>query len=385
MLRLHVRFSLPGVTLASPEVHLSLFSASHFHRERQTINFCVFGITFPSGEEWSVKSNLRNARPPIHNLCGCNYANDRSFSDLYPAACADGALPLWQPAFCFHALYNFVTAGDPALKCWGAHLFERQLDFLCCSFSFALYLLFCSVHLCQCNILIISLSASLLPLLVSLLLLIFLFRLSRSLSLSSVFPSGILQMAGSWTKPAFCVLVDVFVQGFRDLLEVNCSLTHKQSHEYTYRHTPAQTGSESTSSTLPARAVEIGVRRIQCHPLHLMFSCCYCHLCHTPAYIWNTVWMLDGSFLSPPQFTHAHTFLSYKLRLSVISPVGMHCLFVLLLSFCYPWHCRGDVSCPVTLHLEGSTALFYSLNFEITMWTLYTKDGILPTKTVHII
>lgn len=75
----------------------------------------------------------------IHNFNGCNYANDRSFSDLYPSACVDGGLPLWQPAFCFRALYNFVTAGDPALKCWGAHLFERQLDFLCCSFSFTLY------------------------------------------------------------------------------------------------------------------------------------------------------------------------------------------------------------------------------------------------------
>lgn len=76
--------------------------------------------------------------------------------------------------FCLCALYNFVTAGDPALKCWGARLFERQLDFLCCSFSFTLYLLMlCTVSLCQCNILIIYLSFSLLPLLFSVLFFIF--------------------------------------------------------------------------------------------------------------------------------------------------------------------------------------------------------------------
>lgn len=144
LLRLHhAHSSRPGVTLVLPEVHLSLFQFL-LPPWAAAINFCVFRITFPSGEEWSVKSNLRNARPPIHNFSGCNYANDRSFSDLYPSACMDGGLPLWQPAFCFRALYNFVTAGDPPLKCWGAHLFERQLDFSCCSFSFALHpLLLC--------------------------------------------------------------------------------------------------------------------------------------------------------------------------------------------------------------------------------------------------
>lgn len=59
-------------------------------------------------------------------------------------------------AFCFHALYNFVTAASPALKRWGAHLFERQFDFFCCSFSrTSLFIYLCCVCLCQWKILII--------------------------------------------------------------------------------------------------------------------------------------------------------------------------------------------------------------------------------------
>lgn len=87
------------------------------------------------------------------NFSGCNYANDRSCSDLYPSVCMDGALPRRQAAFCFCALS--VTAGDPAPKCWGAHLFERQLDFLLLS----VYM--CCVCLCPCTILVISSSVSL--------------------------------------------------------------------------------------------------------------------------------------------------------------------------------------------------------------------------------
>lgn len=132
---------MPTLVHLSGHVHAhpSVFPTFPFPLWAAAINFCVSRITFPSGEEWSVKSNLRNARPPIHNFSGCNYANDRSFSDLYPSACMDGGLPLRQPAFCFRALYHFVTAREPALKCWGAHLFERQHDFLCGSFSFPLF------------------------------------------------------------------------------------------------------------------------------------------------------------------------------------------------------------------------------------------------------
>lgn len=63
-------------------------------------------------------------------------------------------------AFCFRALYSSVTAAEPALKCWGAHLFERQLDFFCCSFSFTLYLLLLYVSLSGTFSLFISLSAT---------------------------------------------------------------------------------------------------------------------------------------------------------------------------------------------------------------------------------
>lgn len=127
------------VTLDSPK-SVSLSFSLPFPLWAATINFCVFRITFPSRDEWSVKSNLRIARPLIHNFCGCNYANDRSFSDLYPPASVDGSLLLWQTAFCFHVFYSCVTAENLALKGWGAHL-KRQPDLLCCSFSFALYLL----------------------------------------------------------------------------------------------------------------------------------------------------------------------------------------------------------------------------------------------------
>lgn len=159
---------LSGHVHAQPSVFSTTFP---FPLWAAAINFCVFRITFPSGEEWSVKSNLRNARPPIHNFSGCNYANDRSFSDLYPSACMDGGLPLRQPAFCFRALYHFVTAREPDLKCWGAHLLKDSMTF-CAALSPSLSIYFCCICLCQCNILIISFSVSLLPYLFSLLLFI---------------------------------------------------------------------------------------------------------------------------------------------------------------------------------------------------------------------
>lgn len=142
---------MPTLVHLSGHVHgnPSVFPTFPFPLWAATINFCVFRITFPSGEEWSVKSNLRNARPPIHNCSGCNYANDRSFSDLYPSACMDGGLPLRQPAFCFRALYHFVTAREPALKCWGACKKKCLKDSmtLCgsCSFTLDLLLLYMSL------------------------------------------------------------------------------------------------------------------------------------------------------------------------------------------------------------------------------------------------
>lgn len=195
----------------------SLFPTFPFPLWAATINFCVFRITFPSGEEWSVKSNLRNARPPIHNFSGCNYANDRSFSDLYPSDYMDGGLPMRQPAFCFRALYHFVTAREPAIKCWGAHVFDRQRDFFCfAALSPSLSVYFCCICLCQCNILIISFSVSLLPCLISLLLVI-----SCSLSL----PAGVLRRLDLGWISVF-VLDVAFIQRFRDVREVICFLTH---------------------------------------------------------------------------------------------------------------------------------------------------------------
>lgn len=129
------------------------FSPSYFHLERRRWAFRVSGITFQSGEEWSVKSNLRNTRPPIHSFRGCNYANDRSFSDLYPSACLDAHLPAGNPAFWFCSLHNI---GDAALKRWSAHLY----GFSCHSFSFALFAFV--VHLLSVQHLPISQSAPLL-------------------------------------------------------------------------------------------------------------------------------------------------------------------------------------------------------------------------------
>lgn len=220
------------VYLVSPWLHLMFISPSFsfpFPLWAATVNICVFRITFPSGEEWSVKSNLSNTRPPIHNFSGCNYANDRSFSDLYPSACMDGGLPLWQPAFfCFCATYNYVTAGDPALKCWSvwktAWLFVRL---------FLLPSIFTFVYASVSVILIILISVSLLPLLFSPLYL--LFGLFVSLRFLSIRYSP---KAQSWTNPAFLFWLMPSFKCSETCLRW-LALTHKQpwSHRHTYRHT----------------------------------------------------------------------------------------------------------------------------------------------------
>ncbi len=144
----------------------------------------------------------------------------------------DGGLPLWQPAFCFPALSNFVTAGDPALKCWGAHLFERQLDFLCCLFSPTLYvLLLCtSLSVQHSHYFFIGFSAptSLLSPPLHLL-----FCLSVSLSVIFIYirhsPN-----TGSWTKPAFLLWLMLLFKRSETCLRW-IAFSHNHSHEYISR------------------------------------------------------------------------------------------------------------------------------------------------------
>lgn len=101
------------------------------------------GVLFHHRNEWSVKSNLRLTGPQIRHYSGCNYANDGSFSDLRPALCKDCGVA----KYLFYLLSCVSWHCDSmSVKCWGAQLFDRQLDFLCCSFFPPHSLFTCVVH-----------------------------------------------------------------------------------------------------------------------------------------------------------------------------------------------------------------------------------------------
>lgn len=113
------------------------------------INFCVFRITFPSGEEWSVKSNLRNAGATDTQLRGIQLCQWQiifwplSLKPVWMSLChCCSLLSLsFLPPFSvlFNILQQFECQGQ---NCWGAPRFERQHDFLCCSFSWLIIVCF---------------------------------------------------------------------------------------------------------------------------------------------------------------------------------------------------------------------------------------------------
>lgn len=328
-----------GPTLVDVSGHVracpSLFPTFPFPQRAAAINFRVFRITFPSGEEWSVKSNLRNARPPIHNFSGCNYANDRSFSDLYPSAYMDGGLPVRQPAFCFRALYHFVTAREPALKCWGAHLFERQHDFFfffCCSFSFILCLLFA-----------VYVSVS-----VTFSLFLFWFLYSHVLSLCSL-SSLVLSLsprryppkARSWTKSAFLFWMLPSFKGSETCVRW-IAFSHNYTHENIQTHACTH--------------------RIGDHILNPAASCC-ANRCQK---------------YSPS--TSAHDFV---LRL----PLALYSWIEQKLPRCFYFACPVT-SCNIAVSTSllwcltlqtKSQIIYYFLKFEIRLWKLDTRDAVLTS------
>lgn len=82
------------------------------------LNFCVFGITFLSPDEWSVKSNLRITGPQINNFKGCNYANARFFfSDLCPLRLYGRRFASLTDSFLFPCISDSRKAGIKPLSC----------------------------------------------------------------------------------------------------------------------------------------------------------------------------------------------------------------------------------------------------------------------------
>lgn len=149
----------------------SLFPTFPFPLWAATINFCVFRITFPSGEEWSVKSNLSQATdtqlqrmqlcqwqiifwPLSLSLHGWRFANATA---CFLFSCS---LP-----FC-----DGQRTSSKMLRC--SSVWKTAWFFFFAALSPSLSVYFCCICLCQCNILIISFSVSLLPCLVSQLLVI---------------------------------------------------------------------------------------------------------------------------------------------------------------------------------------------------------------------
>lgn len=81
---------------------------------------------------------------------------------------------------------------------------------------------------------------------------------------------------------------------------------------------------------------------IQCHPLHLVLSHCFCHLCLIPEFIWNITWMLAVSFnlyhSLPTRFCHNNCwYLS-----SLLCKFSVY--FVCPLLFLYPWNSFTGIS-----------------------------------------
>lgn len=117
-------------------------------------------------------------------------------------------------AFCFRALYDDGDSWRPRLQ--NAEVLiclKDSLTFARCSFFPSLSTYFGCEHLCQRNILIISLSFFFFPAPLLPPLHLFLFSLSLSPSLSSVFPSDILQGPGVFRdQTGIFPLVDAFVQ-----------------------------------------------------------------------------------------------------------------------------------------------------------------------------
>ena len=237
-------------------------------------------------------------------------------------------------AFLFSCTLQFCDSwrrGSKMLRCSSVW---KTAWLFCCSFSFALTLALV-VCLCQCNILIISLSVSPLPLHFSPFLCIFCFL---TLSLTSICISiGYPPKAGTWTKPAFFVCSGWCL----------CSKVQR----------PAWGEVLSLTQTEPW--THMWTRSIRMHILSSAGSCCWnrCQM-HSMPSTSSHVFMLLLPLVSYSRTYLKHSlnvwffysyllhsvpislpFSSFKLWLSVISPVGMHCLPVLLLSFCYPWPC----------------------------------------------
>lgn len=246
--------------------------------------------------------------------------------------------------FLLHSLFTFVVYVSVSVT------FSLFLYRFFCSHSSILLFIFCSVSL--------------------------------SLSLSSIFPS--FSKARVLDQTNIYVLVDASVQRFRDLLEVNCSLTQPEPWIHIQRHTCAH--------------------RIGVHVVNCAGSCCRkrCQMYWIPSTSTRAFMLLLPLVVLlniSERLSECLMCLSYLLH-SLPMPIAFchtnhgcylsslrwECI-VLLLSFCYPWHCCGAVSHPATLHWYSWTAwtknhvIFYFLNFEITVRMLYIKESISQVKT----
>lgn len=350
----HFNLSLPGVTSASSEVHLSLFellisTVNSNHKllglqdylsirgrikcekqsekrpatdtQLQRMQLCQWQIIF-----WPLSLSLYGWRLATVTACFL-FSCTLQFCDSWrPGSKMLRCSSVWKAAWLFsllfllHYLFTYVVCVSVSV-----------------TFSLFLYRSLCSHFF--------SLSSSL----------SFVVYLSF---MSFVFPSGTLQRLGPGPNQnissGWCLCSKVQRPAGGEML------THTYRNVNTHKETPAHAVLESTFSTLQAHSVEKGVRRSQCHPLHLMFSCCFCHLCHILEFIWNTVWMLDFALLiSSRIYPCPYLFVIQSVAICHFSSGNaVSVFFVLLLSFSYIWHCCGAVSfCPELAHLLCCSAL----------------------------
>lgn len=141
-----------------------------------------------------------------------------------------------------------------------------------------------------------------------------------------------ISVGGAIHQTDIFVLAEAFLQRFRDLREVNCSLAqpepwkHSEAHLRTHTHTHRLEVHivNPADSCCRSRCQKYSVPSTSTHVSVLLLLHLYC----PPEYIWNSEYLM--SFSSPPQFTHV-PFLLYKLRLRVICADRMHCLLLLVL------------------------------------------------------
>lgn len=231
---------------------------------------------------------------------------------------------VWKTAWLFvllfllHSLFTFVVYVSVSVT-FSLFLYRS----LCSHFFFSLHLfMFCSVSL------------------------------TFSLSLYHLYFHQVFSNGWVLDQTSIFFLVDAFVQRFRDLLEVKCSLAQTEPRTHIQTHTCAHI-LNSAGPCCWSRCQTYSVPYTSSHVFTLLLplvSYSWVYLKHS-LNAWCFFLISSTVYPCPYLFviqTVAICHLSCGIALSVL-----FVLLLLLLSFCYPWHCCGAVSCPAMVHLWG--------------------------------